>query len=255
MRREASPRTRLDTGRRTRYMLTMPGIQIGFLIFSFAGPLLLWILSRHLESMRFAKGICWFFALALLGAWAGTMLIHWRAGDLTADFALPMQLCDWALATTVIALTLRRQLCFELAYFWGLAGTVQALITPALDSASIWRIIGFFVVHSVIPAGVLWLMFEFKMRPQRGAWLRTVLWSQVYLVLALLVNSATGGNYGFLSHRPSVRSMLDFFSDTPWLYILQIDLTGLIFFLILDLPWQFIRRRETALGKPAPSAF
>ena len=231
----------------------MSGIQIGFLIFTFAGPVLLWILSRHVDSVRFANGICRIFALALIGAWAGTIITHWLAGDLTLDFSLPMHLCDWALAATVVALTLRRQLCFELAYFWGLAGTAQALITPAVDTTTIWRIIGFFTVHSVIPASVLWLVFEFKMRPLRGAWLRTVLWSQVYLVLALLVNSATGGNYGFLSHRPAIRSLLDFFSDTHWLYILQIDLTGLSFFLILDLPWQFVRRREAALAKSAAS--
>ena len=47
--------------------------------------------------------------------------------------------------------------------------------------------------------------------------------------------------------------MLDFFSETHWLYILQIDLTGLFFFLILDLPWQFVRHREAALAKSAAS--
>lgn len=223
----------------------MSGIQIGFLIFTFVGPVLLWILSRHVDSVRFARGICWIFASALIAAWAGTLIIHWLAGDLSLDFSLPMHLCDWALAATVVALTLRRQLCFELAYFWGLAGTAQALITPAVDTTSIWRIIGFFTIHSVIPAGVLWLMFEFKMRPQRGAWLRTALWSQVYLALALLVNSATGGNYGFLSARPAIRSLLDLFSDTHWLYVLQIDLTGLACFFLLDLPWQITRWRSS----------
>jgi hypothetical integral membrane protein (TIGR02206 family) len=222
----------------------MPGIQIGFLIFTFAGPLLLWILSRHLDSGRFSKGICWFFALAIVSAKVGTTIAVWRECNLTADYALPMHLCDWALFATVAALILRRQTCFELAYFWGLAGTAQALITPALDSAAFWRIFAFFVVHSGIPAGVLWLIFDFKMRPQRGAWLRVVLCSQVYLVCALGVNAASGGNYGFLSARPEVRSMLDFFSDTRWLYVLQIDLTALAFFLILDLPWQIARWKE-----------
>ena len=231
----------------------MPGIQIGFLVFTFLGPLLLWILSRHLDSVRFAKWICWTFALALLASKISTVIAVWRAGDLTADYALPMHLCDWALAATVVALTLRRQLCFELAYFWGIAGTAQALITPALDSPDFWRIFAFFTVHSVIPAGVLWLMFEFKMRPQRGAWLRVVVWSQIYLLCALAVNALTGGNYGFLSARPGIRSMLDFFSDTRWLYILQIDLTGLLFFLLLDLPWQFVRRKQAAHAQSAAS--
>ena len=223
----------------------MPGIQIGFLIFTVLGPALLWILSRHLDSPRFAKWICWLLALALLTAKISTVIAVWRESKLTADYALPMHLCDWALVTTIVALVLRRQLCFELAYFWGIAGTAQALITPALDSPDFWRIFAFFTVHSVIPAGVLWLMFDFKIRPQRGAWLRVALWSQVYLVVTLLVNSATGGNYGFLAGRPAVRSMLDFFSDTRWLYILQIDLTALLFFLLLDVPWQIARWRSS----------
>lgn len=223
----------------------MPPIQIAFLIFTLLGPLGLWILSRHLDSVRFARGICWFFALALVCAKAGTLISVWRNGDLTPDYALPMHLCDWALIATVVALLLRRQICFELAYFWGLAGTAQALITPALDSTGFWRIFAFFTVHSGIPASVLWLIFEFKVRPQRGAFVRVVLWSQIYLVCALAVNATTGGNYGFLSHRPDIRSMLDFFSDTHWLYILQIDLTGLLFFLILDLPWQIARWKES----------
>jgi len=227
----------------------MPGIQIGFLIFTFLGPLLLWILSRHLDSECFAKWICRIFALALVGAKTATLIAVFHEGNLTADYALPMHLCDWALAATAAALVLRWQLCFELAYSWGIAGTAQALITPALDSAEFWRMFAFFTVHSAIPAGVLWLMFDFKMRPQRGAWLRVVLWSQVYLVCALAVNAFTGGNYGFLSGRPAVHSMLDFFSDpVGWkrcLYVLEIDLTGLFFFLILDLPWQIARWRAS----------
>ena len=232
----------------------MPGIQIGFLIFTFAGPLLLWILSRHLDSERFARGINWFFAIAMLAAYGNVLRIVARDDGLTAKYALPMHLCDWALGITVAALLLRQQLCFELAYFWGLAGTVQALITPALVTDDLGRIIGFFVVHSGIPASVLWLIFGFKMRPQRGAWLRIVLWSQFYLAAALAVNAATGGNYGFLSHRPSTHSMLDFFSDTRWLYILQIDLTGLLFFLLLDLPWQIARWKTSRLRAGIPDA-
>ena len=231
----------------------MAPIQIGFLIFTFLAPLLLWILSRHLESVRFARGICWLFAGALVAAYAGTFVALIRDGAFIPRYALPMQLCDWALVATVIALTLRWQTCFELAYFWGLAGTVQALITPAVDATTACRVFGFFVVHSVIPASVLWLMFEFKMRPLRGAFGRVLIWSEVYLVLALLANAATGANYGFLAGRPTTHSLLDFFSDTHWLYVLEINLTGLLFFLILDLPWQFARRREAGLAKAAAS--
>jgi hypothetical integral membrane protein (TIGR02206 family) len=221
----------------------MAPIQIGFLIFTFASPLLLWVLSRHLESERFARGICWLFAGALVVAFVGTFVTRLREDGFDPKYLLPMQLCDWALFATVIALVVRWQSCFELAYFWGLSGTVQALITPAVDTSTVWRVLAFFVIHSVIPASVLWLLFEFKLRPQRGAYLRVVLWSEAYVIIALLVDAATGANYGFLQRRPPTHSLLDFFSDTRWIYVLQINLTGLLFFLALDLPWQFIRRR------------
>jgi len=231
----------------------MQGIQAGFLIFTFASPLLLWVLSRHLESERFARGICRFFAVALVGAFAGGFAIRLHDDGFDPRYILPMHLCDWALVATVVALMLRWQMCFELAYFWGFSGTVQALITPAVDTSTNWMIFIFFVVHSLIPASVLWLMFEFKMRPRRGAFLRVFLWSEVYLVLALIVDGVTGANYGFLMERPTTHSLLDFFSDTRWLYVLQINLTGLLFFLILDLPWQIVRRREAGLAKAAVS--
>ena len=226
----------------------MSPIQAGFLIFAFASPVLLWVLSRHLESERFARGICRCFAGALVAAYAGIVIELIHDGAFTFRYTMPMQLCDWALIATVAALMLRRQTCFELAYFWGFSGTLQALITPALDVTTACREVGFFVIHSVIPASVLWLMFEFKMRPQRGAFLRVVVWSEVYLVLALLVNSAAGTNYGFLMRRPDTRSLLDFFSDTHWLYVAQINLTGIAFFLALDLPWLIARRRAGAPG-------
>ena len=58
-----------------------------------------------------------------------------------------------------------------------------------------------------------------------------MLCSQIYIVCALAVNAATGGNYRFLSKHPPVRSMLDLFSDPQssrrWLYVLELDLTGL----------------------------
>lgn len=226
----------------------MSPIQAGFLIFTFVSPLLLWVLSRHLESERFARGICWCFSGALLVAYGGTLVALVRDDAFVLRHVLPMHLCDWAFIATVAALMLRRQTCFELAYFWGFSGTLQALITPALDVTAGCRVVGFFVIHSVIPASVLWLMFEFKMRPRRGAFLRVVAWSEVYLVLALLVNSVAGTNYGFLAWRPPTRSLLDFFSDTHWLYVAQINLTGLVLFLALDLPWVVARRRA---GRPA----
>ncbi|MBA3608702.1 MAG: hypothetical protein H0W43_09395 [Chthoniobacterales bacterium] len=54
----------------------------------------------------------------------------------------------------------------------------------------------------------------------------------------------TGANYGFLLHKPAVASILDFLSDTHWIYILQLEGLALLFFAILYAPFAFGRRSE-----------
>src|SRR5712692_11444841 len=45
---------------------------------------------------------------------------------------LPLQLCDVAIFIAALALLTRHPLLVEVSYFWGLAGTIQALFTPDL---------------------------------------------------------------------------------------------------------------------------
>jgi hypothetical integral membrane protein (TIGR02206 family) len=221
-------------------------LQLGFILFTFLGPLLLWLLSRRVRSRRLAAGISTTLALLLLGAYLTAFILKvLRDGEVRVDETLPMHLCDWAAIATTIALLRRSPLAFELAYCWGLAGTLQGLFTPAITIDLSARSITFLLVHSLIPAGVFWLMGEYRLRPRPGAYLRVMLWSQVFLGLALFVNWVVDGNYGFLSERPPNPSLLDHYSDTRWIYVLQIDLTAAVAFAILILPWVLLRRYKS----------
>src|SRR5687768_14357107 len=149
-----------------------------------------------------------------------------------------MQLCDWTLFAVAAALWWRWRAGFELGYFWGLGGTLQALLTPAIDaSVGFFRLFGFFFAHSLIVVGVVYLMLARHYRPEPASLIRVIAASEFYLVSALAVNAWTGGNYGFLSRRPSTPTLLDLFSDTPWLYVLQINLAALLCFLLFYTPW------------------
>ena len=55
------------------------------------------------------------------------------------------------------------------------------------------------------------------------------MWSEVYLVVALVVDQVTGVNYGFLLHKPEAVSLLSLLSDWRPLYILQINLVAFAF--------------------------
>jgi hypothetical integral membrane protein (TIGR02206 family) len=152
--------------------------------------------------------------------------------------ALPMQLCDWTTIAVIAALMTCRRGVYEAAYFWGLAGTLQAIVTPALQEGfPSPRFFNFFVGHSGVVVGVLYLTALEGLRPRPWSIARAMLWSEVYLGAALLVNYLTGANYGFLSHRPVTKSLLDYLSDNHWLYLLELNLLALGFYLVLYLPF------------------
>ena len=214
----------------------MSAIQLFSLAVAFLGPVALWAAHRRrphpVLERRFARGI----AGMLVFLFFAERVQKFLEGQFDLAHALPMQLCDWALFAVVLALLGRGQTSFELSYFWGLCGTLQALFTPAIaHDLPWWRQFAFFLDHAGIVAGVLFLLLVPKMRPHGIG--RVVLWSEIYLAAALAVNALTGANYGFLSHRPEQASMLDAFPDSRRLYVAAINGMALIFFSAFYAPW------------------
>lgn len=221
-------------------------MQQSALVFTVLAPLLLWVACHRCGTERFRKIIRRSLAVALLAFEAANFADKIATGQ-ALDTALPMHLCDWGLVAVAGALWLHWQLGFELGYFWGLAGTIQALFTPAIDPANVWwRLFGFFFSHALIVVSVLHLLLTERYRPRAGALLRVIVCSEIYLAVTLLVNAATGGNYGFLSHRPAQATPLDYFSDIHWLYIAQLNVLALLLFAALYLPWWICGLRAMA---------
>ncbi len=205
--------------------------------FTLISPLILWAACRRFSTPRFRELVRRALALGLL-AFAFAGVADKFATGAKADTLLPMQLCDWVLYAVAASLWFRWQLGFELGYFWGLAGTIQALITPAFDMTEVWwRVFGFFFTHALIVVSVLHLLITERCRPWPRSLLRVFVCSEVYVIAALIADAATGGNYGFLAHRPAQPTLLDRFSDAHWLYVAEINALALLVFPALYLPW------------------
>ena len=55
---------------------------------------------------------------------------------------------DWGMLVVIVAMWTGNQRWFEVAYFWGLGGTLQAVLTPDLRYGfPDWRFISFFTSH------------------------------------------------------------------------------------------------------------
>lgn len=209
-------------------------MQTAALVFTILAPLILWALCRARPQIRVpVRRALAVILLTFEFSELGDQVLSLSIGE-----ALPMHLCDWVLIATALALWWDWRLGFELGYFWGLAGTFQALITPAIDPHLVWWRLGvFFFAHACIVVGVLHLMLTERLRPTPGSLWRVFLCSELYLVCALTVNALTGANYGFLAHPPAQATLLDHFSKTPWLYVLQINVVALLVFPLQYLPW------------------
>src|SRR6266508_5481604 len=159
-------------------------------------------------------------------------------GITTWQQMLPMQLCDWGMVVVIVAMWTGNQRWFEVAYFWGIGGTLQAVLTPNLPFGfPDWRFISFFTSHCGIIIGVVLLMLTRRYRPRPMSILRVFVWSEFYFVVTFITDKLTGFNYGFLLHKPEAFSILSFLSDSWLLYLLQLHGLALLFFLGLYAPF------------------
>ena len=163
---------------------------------------------------------------------------------------LPLQMCDWGMVVVIVAMGTGNQRWFEVAYFWGIGGTVQAVLTPNLRFGfPDWRFISFFTSHCAIIIGVVFLMLTRRYRPYPMSIVRAFLWSEFYFVVTLVADALTGFNYGFLLHKPEAFSILSFLSDSRPLYLLELHGVALLFFLGLYAPFGIADLVGGRLGK------
>lgn len=154
---------------------------------------------------------------------------------------LPFHLCHFAAIAGAIALLTRHPLACEITWFWGLAGTLQGLITPALPYDFPHPIFfTFFLLHGVVVSTALILPLALGWRPRRPLG-RTVLrmfgWVNAYLVFALVINVIADTNFGFANGKPDEPSVLDMLPPWPW-YLLILEVFALVAFALLALPFR-----------------
>jgi hypothetical integral membrane protein (TIGR02206 family) len=154
---------------------------------------------------------------------------------------LPLQMCDWAMVVVIVALWTGSARWFEVAYFWGIGGTLQAVLTPNLRYGfPDLRFFSFFISHSAIIVGVIFLMITHRLRPCPMSIVRVWLWSELYFVVTFIADKVSGVNYGFLLHKPEGFSLLSLLADWRPLYLLQMHGLALLFFLVLYIPFAIV---------------
>ncbi len=164
------------------------------------------------------------------------------AGTWSAKTSLPLALCDAAVVVAAVACWWRVPVLVELTYFWGLAGTLQAVITPDLNVGFPHLVFFEYVVgHVAIVASALFLVVGLRIVPRQGAVSRVFFISIAYTAVVGAVDALTGANYMFLRRPPGEWTLLRIMGPWPW-YVLTAAFVALGMFTLLDLPFRASRR-------------
>jgi hypothetical integral membrane protein (TIGR02206 family) len=226
----------------------VPHLTVIFL--TIALPFVLAAIVRCAKSLRVERAIIATLSAVLVFNYVGYLIFIRSHGVVAWREMLPLQLCDWGIVVVIVAMWTGSQRWFEVAYFWGIGGTLQAVLTPNLSFGfPDLRFFSFFISHSGIIIGVVLLMLTRRYRPYPMSIVRTFLWSEFYFVVTLIADELTGFNYGFLLHKPEAFSILSFLSDSRPLYLLEMHGVALLFFIVLYTPFAIVDLGRKFYGK------
>ena len=186
---------------------------------------------------RITRATLAFINLAVFGLsqWAWSKVSR----EIGMDNAVPLHLCDLAAFLAGFALITGNKTCALLTYFWGLAGTIQGILTPAIEIGFPHpAFFSFFIHHFAVIAAAIYLPVVTGWRVETPLWrspIKAFGWLNIYVLVAIVANMLLGTNYGFLAGKPANPSLLDQLGPHPG-YIFWLELIALALFFLLALP-------------------
>ena len=167
--------------------------------------------------------------------------------DFTIKEDLSLHMCGFSLFLSSYALWKKSQPAFELAFFWGLAGALQSILTPDPmrwpygDISIFWN----FLSHGIVILNVIWLILVDGMRCRKGSLLNTFLITNGVVFIMGIVNKIMGGgtNYWFICEKPGGDSPF-LIGDWPY-YLFTFEIVGFAMMGLIYLPmWIVVNRQE-----------
>lgn len=179
-----------------------------------------------------------FLACILAGYAAVYYAQQATAHTLSWQYSLPLELCNIVHITCILSLFASSRLLYEITYFWGLGGILQALATPDLGHGfPSWDFFLFFWGHGAILLGIVFIIAGKNFRPHRNSVARMMIALNLYALAVGTIDYVMNWNYGYLCRKPAVPSLLDYMGPWPW-YLLSLEGIALLTFTILAFPWR-----------------
>ena len=177
-------------------------------------------------------------AIALLVNELGYHIWRISTGTWTLQRMLPFHLCSVLVWVSIVMLWTNSRRIYEFVYFLGIAGAVQALLTPEAAQYGFphYRWCQTFLSHSLLVTAPIYMTVVESFRPYWQSYFRTILALNLYVLFVGLVNWLVGSNYLYIARKPDIPTLLDLLGPWPW-YILAMEAIALALCLLLYLPF------------------
>jgi len=194
---------------------------------------------RKIWGEKERKTVRWVLAIAIV---VNESALHlWSAywGIWNVQTMLPLHMCTVMIWASAYMLTTKNYGIYEMVYFLGLGGAMQAVLTPA-DAAAYnfphFRLMQTFIAHGLLINIAIYMTLVEGFRPTLQSFKRVFIWTNIYMVIIFFVNLAIGSNYLFVAYKPDFPTLLDMLSPWPW-YIPELEVIGFAIFFLLYLPF------------------
>ena len=202
------------------------------------------VLLRRRFSAPAMRWTRWGFLAIIYACEFSWQVWMYATGQWTIQGMLPLWLCSVTSWSMPLLLAFRSRRYYPWAYFMGLMGASQALLTPDLMNYGFphYRFIEYFLLHGMIIVAVIYMTVVEGFRPTWRSLLGVIAAVNLYWLFCAIVNIQIGSNYLYTQGKLPTPSLLDVLGPWPW-YLLAMEGLGLIFCLLLYLPFAIRDRR------------
>jgi hypothetical integral membrane protein (TIGR02206 family) len=196
---------------------------------------ILW-LRKSSEKTRIA--VRWTMAIIL---WIDELSWHiWNLywGHWTIQTMLPLHICSILIWLAGFMLIYKNYRIYEFAYFIGIGGAIQALLTPdaGIYGFPHYRVFQTMISHGLLIISAIYMTTIEGFRPTWKSFWRIIIGINIYAAIIFPINRILCTNYLFINGKPATASLLDALPAWPY-YIIYMEIIGLIIFFLLYLPF------------------
>lgn len=237
------------------------GTEIEFEIFTLAHILpivimfvLIYLIYRYKDTLRDSKmdmSIRYIIAFTLI---ISEMSYYWRLVGMPSLGPnpvehLPIAVCGWVAIFCSFMVIGKSQTLFDISYFWLFAGSVFALLTPAVISytgPTRFRYYQFWIEHIGGFIAIFYMMFVHKMRPTMQSMVKSYVALVIMAIIAYNANQiiGSGANYLYMARPEAAPSILDILPPNFVLRLIIMAFAITVLFGVAYLPWYLKDKKE-----------